>query len=225
MQKFKMRVCWIFMILLGCRLSHASESKSSCPCDYKVKTVCVPAGDIVSIPCPDMNGEDMTFSLLKNNEVIYNQTCNFGKPTSNCKLNDSMGVALHEHNKSVRFNLTGVNDNSHGLYRCEVIVTYPPPYIKEGNVLWILVLVQGHQCNVSSPGKPEPLVVPGLHWIWICVSVVLIIYSTAVTIIAVVNYMKFKHSDSQNDYMNTKPRAPKDRKKKRGLENPIPRHF
>ncbi|XP_062270680.1 uncharacterized protein si:dkey-1h24.6 [Scomber scombrus] len=224
MQKMKMSVCWMFVILLGCRLLHASQSQSTSICKHKLKTVCIPDKHNVSIPCPDMTGEDFGYTLFKDEKVIHNHTCSLGKNALNCKLNTSMGVLL-ERNNSSAFILTGVTAENYGIYRCEGMVTYPPPYINDASALRILVLVQGYQCKV----KPAPCeikhVVHRLHWIWISVVVVTCIYSIVVTIIAVLNYIKLRHSDSQSDYMNTKPRAPKDRKRKRGLENPIPRHF
>ncbi|KAM7365314.1 hypothetical protein PAMP_016257 [Pampus punctatissimus] len=202
-----MSVCWMFMILLGCRLSHASPSKSMFYCNYQLEIMCVPAGYNVSIPCPALKGEVINFMLYKDNKEV--------------NLNASTGVREFQHNGSTSFILTGVNASSHGVYRCESRKIYPPPSFKEALV--ILLLIEGRQCNNSDTKRVENQVV-GLHWIWISVIVVLCIYSIIITIIALVNHIKLRHSDCQSDYINTKPRAPKDRKK-RGFLNPIPRHF
>lgn len=85
----------------------------------------------------------MTFTLLKDEEEIYNHTSNHEKHASNRKLNTSVDVKLHVQNKSVSFILTGVTASSHGTYRCESIVRYPPPYLKDAKTLRILVLVEG----------------------------------------------------------------------------------
>ncbi|XP_044043977.1 T-cell-specific surface glycoprotein CD28 isoform X2 [Siniperca chuatsi] len=84
---------------------------------------------------------------------------------------------------------------------------------------------KGHQCKHNkdcSDSRDQNSVFP---WIWILVVLLIIIYSIIVTIIAFINWVKLRRTDSQSDYMNTKPRAPRDRKKKRGVQTPIPRHF
>ncbi|TDG96228.1 hypothetical protein EPR50_G00237660 [Perca flavescens] len=115
--------------------------------------------------------------------------------------------------------LTGVNANSYGFYRCELIITYLPPLRTKQSTSRILVLVEGHQCQSPSGDQNN-----GFLWIWILVLVLFGIYSLIVTIIASIIWVKWRRSDSQSDYMNTKPKATRNRKK-RGFQNPIPRHF
>ncbi|XP_044043976.1 T-cell-specific surface glycoprotein CD28 isoform X1 [Siniperca chuatsi] len=216
-----MSACWMFMIFMGYRLSHAAQSQGTCTCKDHLKPVCVPAGGNVTVPCPNLDGEDMAFNLLKDQKVIYNHSKTQEKNASN-----SEAVELHENQvNNVSFRLIGVNASFHGIYRCEGIVMFPPPYITERNPLGILVLVEGHQCKHNkdcSDSRDQNSVFP---WIWILVVLLIIIYSIIVTIIAFINWVKLRRTDSQSDYMNTKPRAPRDRKKKRGVQTPIPRHF
>lgn len=172
----------------------------------------------------------MTFSLFKEEEVIYNHTCIRGKNATNCEPPYTrVGVELREdtENKSASFKLTGVNAISYGIYRCVAIVNFPPPLRKVPSALRILVRVEGHQCKITDKGSPKDPITDGDQkdgslWIWIPVLVVLGIYSLIVTIISCVNWSRL---DSQSDYMNTKPKAPRDRKKKRGVQIPVPRHF
>nr|BCK60956.1 T-cell costimulatory receptor CD28 [Sebastiscus marmoratus] len=222
-----MRACWMFMILLSCRLSHAT--KEPCICKEH-KTVCVPAGNDVFVLCPDLTGQEVTFNLFKDEEVIYNHTCFHEKLTANCKPRHTvLGVELRD-----TFMLTGVNASSYGTYRCEVKVMYPPPFLQACSAC-IHVQVEGHQCKLNKDDeksetddkKPETAgdQKDGFLWIWILGLVLLGVYSLTVTIIAVIIWVKLRGADSQSDYMNTKPKASRDRKKKRGVQIPIPRHF
>ncbi|XP_037617461.1 cytotoxic T-lymphocyte protein 4 [Sebastes umbrosus] len=221
-----MRACWMFMILLSCRLSHATKEK--CTCNER-KIVCVAAGDDVLVPCPNLTGEEVTYYLLKDDKVIYNHTC-FREKHSNCKPRHTvLGVELRD-----SFMLTGVNVSSSGIYNCEVRVMYPPPFLKACSSC-TQVQVEEHQCKLDKvTEKPEtddekPETVGNQKseflWLWILALVLLGVYGVTVTIIAAVIWVKWRGADSQSDYMNTKPKASRDRKKKRGVQIPIPRHF
>ncbi|XP_068575593.1 T-cell-specific surface glycoprotein CD28 [Cebidichthys violaceus] len=219
-----MRACWVFTMLLSCRISHATKSQDVCK-DH-IKIVCVPAGD-VSVPCPKLTGRDVTFDLYKDNKMIYNHTRNPEKqPPNSTPRHSRADVELRENtdNKSFSFTLTGVNASSYGIYGCEGTAKYPPPFIR--STLWTLVLVEGHQCknDYRTPEKSGEKK-DGFLWIWIVGLVLLCIYSLIITIIACIIWVKWRSSDSQSDYMNTKPKAHKDRKKNRGVQIPIPRHF
>ncbi|XP_075950918.1 uncharacterized protein LOC142952825 [Anarhichas minor] len=221
-----MRACWVLMMLLSCRLSHATKFQDTFK--DQIKIVCVSAGDNVSVLCPKLTGQHVTFDLYKDDEMIYNHTCIRDKQAPNCKPRYTRaGVVLRENtdNESFSFTLTGVNANSYGLYGCEGTAMFPPPFRK--STLWILMLVEGHQCNfnnVSITPKPIGDQKDGFLWIWILGLVLLCIYSVIITIIAITIWVNWR-SDSQSDYMNTKPKAHKDRKKNRGVQIPIPRHF
>ncbi|TKS66336.1 T-cell-specific surface glycoprotein CD28 [Collichthys lucidus] len=204
-----MSACWVFVFLVGCRLSHATPSPTS-ECSDQLRKVCVPVGGNVTVPCPVSDNSESSFNLFHADERIYNHTC------SHCHA----GVELHTENKSASFKLIGVNSSSFGIYRCEGTVMYPPPLIKRNKRT--LVLIEGQQCNkVCRTTKVEPNC--GYHWIWILTLVST--YSITITIVAISIWIKLRRTDSQSDYMNTKPKPPRDRKKKRGVQNPIPRHF
>ncbi|XP_034407531.1 uncharacterized protein si:dkey-1h24.6 [Cyclopterus lumpus] len=221
-QKIKMRACWMFLMLLSCRLSHAAKSQDSCACKDQIKIVCVPAGGDVPVPCPKLTGEDVIFNLFKDDEVIYNHTCIGDKQAPDCKPQYTRaGVKLLENTDS--FMLTRVNASSYGIYGCEGIRIFPPPFIK--STLWMQLLVEGYQCNFHrdhrTPGDQQD----GFLWIWILGLALLCTYSVIITIVAVIILVKWRTLDIQSDYMNTKPKAHKDCRKKRGLQIPIPRHF
>ncbi|XP_068429385.1 uncharacterized protein si:dkey-1h24.6 [Clinocottus analis] len=226
MQKIKMRACWMFLMLLSCRLSHATKFQNSCVCKDQIKIVCEPAGGNVPVPCPKVTAEHVIVNLFKDDEVIYNHMSIRDKQDPNWKAQYTRaGVELLENtdNKSFSFMLTGVNASSYGLYGCEGRKEYPAPMIQ--STLWILLLVEGYQCNFHeddrTPGEQED----GFLWIWILGLALLSTYSLIITIIAGIIWVKWWRSDSQSDYMNTKPKAHKDRKRKRGVQISIPRYF
>ncbi|KAM6892893.1 uncharacterized protein PEZ65_022959 [Lycodopsis pacificus] len=225
-----MRACWVLMMLLSCGLSHATKSQDVCK--DKMKILCVSAGHNVSVPCPTLTGQHVTFDLYKDDKVIDNHTWIGDKQAPNWKPRYTRaGVELREHsentdNESFSFTLTVANASSYGIYRCEGSVMFPPPF--RISTLWMLMLVEGHQCNVNNDDRtPEPSRdrKDGFLWIWILGLVLLCIYSVIITIIASIIWVNWRRSDSQSDYINTKPKAHKDRKKNRGVQIPIPRHF
>ncbi|XP_070813974.1 T-cell-specific surface glycoprotein CD28 homolog [Chaetodon trifascialis] len=219
-----MSACWMFVILMGCRLgpSHSTQPQSTCVCHDQLKTFCVPPGDNVTVSCPKLDANHVIFKLLQDEEMIFNHSYIRDKKALNYKPPHSrVVVELHEdkENISASFRLTGLNASSHGIYRCEGTVIFPPPLRTVSSDWRILVLLEGHQCRIHAK-PPENC---GFHWIWIIALVS--IYSIIATIIAIVIWVKLRRTDSQSDYMNTKPQAPRERRKKRGVQNPIPRHF
>nr|XP_046238200.1 uncharacterized protein si:dkey-1h24.6 [Scatophagus argus] len=230
-QRIKMSAWWTFMILLGCRLSHAAQSQSTCIFNYQLKTVCVPARGNASVPCPELSTGEAKFNLFHDEQIIYNLTCESKGDTPQCKPpHRTVGVEPHvnSENNSVSFVLTGVNASHHGVYRCERTSLFPPPLITASSQVWIVVLVEGHQCrkmctneSENNDGKNEGQTC-GFHWLWIVV--VVSVYSIIVTVVAVVIWVKLRKVDTDNDYMNTKPRAHRERRKKKGLLNPVPRY-
>ncbi|XP_019963517.2 T-cell-specific surface glycoprotein CD28 isoform X1 [Paralichthys olivaceus] len=224
-----MSVSWMFLLLLGCRSSCTTHvSQSTCPCNVQLKTVCVANREDVHVPCPIKTEDEMTFNLFKGQELISNVSCTGENHTLNCTvLNARVGVEVErKQQKSVDFVLTGVNESSHGTYRCEGIITFPPPFKGVPSVVMIQVLVEGHLCKCNKESSNHGDNSSQIYkWIWILMVVLLSIYSITVTIIAIVNWVRMRNIDSQSDYMNTKPRGQRDGRKKRGVQKPIPRHF
>lgn len=94
------------------------------------------------VPCPELTGEDVTFQLFKNGHIYH--TCMHENNFKNC-TNTRADVDLHvnEEKKLASFMLTGVNASNHGIYSCEGMVTFPPPFKKQASVMKILVSVEG----------------------------------------------------------------------------------
>uniref|UniRef100_A0A3Q3J935 Immunoglobulin V-set domain-containing protein n=2 Tax=Monopterus albus TaxID=43700 RepID=A0A3Q3J935_MONAL len=224
-QMIKMSVCWILMILLGCRTSHATQSQSNCTCNDHLKTVCESHRGTVHVQCPNVTTEksEVRFRLYKDRKIISSLSCSRNKTVYGWTCTSESteeGVSPNIKHTSVSFALTALTNSSQGIYSCESTIEFPPPFTK--STLSILVLVHEYQCMCIEDSNN---VNHGFHWIWILVAVLLLIYSLTVTIIASVVWVKMRRMDSQSDYMNTKPRGPRERRKKKGIQNPIQRHF
>lgn len=209
-----MGVCWLLVILLCC------TSSSTCDEQHRYIHCKKESPENVFVPCPNMTAEDVIFKLFHNSKQIYELCTGKHKPFSNQTHPDVR--PKNENGKLIGFNLNMTAITNQPLYVCAGTVTYPPP-LKYKNSS-VLVLEEGHiwPCKTEKdPEKPASRTV----WIWIVVVVLLSTYSLAVTIAALAFWYKLKDGDSQNDYINTKPRAPPNRRKKRGLHHPIPKHF
>ncbi|XP_034033357.1 T-cell-specific surface glycoprotein CD28 [Thalassophryne amazonica] len=231
MQETTMSICWIFMIFLSCRSSHVAESAGNCSCKDQLENICVSASSTVQVPCPKVIAEDVKFSLIKDQQVISNYSWNNEKNTqkcATCTLNSTVGVTLDKNpdDASVSFILTNVTVNSNGNYTCVATVEFPPPMLNYIHAPRILVHAE-EQCKCNPDhgaqnafgGNQVPL------WIWIVGFAVLGVYSLIITAISISSCLKLRKTESQNDYMNTKPRAPNNQKKNKRVQNPIPRHF
>ncbi|KAM4602105.1 T-cell-specific surface glycoprotein CD28 [Polymixia lowei] len=219
-----MTICWIFMVLLS--LCHASRSQSTCSND-KLRTECVPVNDSVSVPCPDLTAEEVSFYLLMGQKVIANRTCDYAKNVETI-VNITKELAMHMNtdSRSVSFVISGVTAESSGFYSCKAERMYPPPFLAIHNASTVLVLVEGHQCKCSAADCGGLVIDRTPVWIWILGFAGVITYSLTVSIFAVVAWLRLKKAESsQSDYMNTKPRAPKGHRKKKGVQNPVRRHF
>ncbi|KAK2856830.1 hypothetical protein Q5P01_005565 [Channa striata] len=218
-----MSVCWMFIILLGCWLSHATHFHTTCIFNERVDPICVTGQEAVHVPCPNITADEIRLNLQKDNKVIHNLTCQLENNTWKCPQSPKVKVKMQE-NKLFNFILYGLTEESQGIYRCDGTAMFPPPIKTVPSDVGILVLVEGSQCKCQKSTSEHKN--PSLHgWIWIVLVVFLAIYSLTVTIIAFFVWAKQRKTDSQSDYMNTIPRAPRDRRRKRGVQIPIPRHF
>ncbi|KAM4537600.1 T-cell-specific surface glycoprotein CD28-like [Fundulus diaphanus] len=201
-----MGVCWWLLILMCCTSPNRSNANIHCRTAERTQTMFV--------PCPNMTGGDATFKLFRNDELI----CNLADRSKQC---NETGADVHpdknEKGEFIGFKLAG--KESQGFYLCEGTRIYPPPVTSERKS--VLVLEEGpeYPCKKEKCKRDEPV------WIWIMVVALLGTYSLAVTIAAFIIWYKMKDAESQNDYINTKPKAPPNRRKRRGLQHPIPKHF
>ncbi|KAK2880333.1 T-cell-specific surface glycoprotein CD28 [Channa argus] len=216
-----MSVYWIFVILLCSKLSHATHSHSTNTCDEKREPMCEPGKEEVHVPCPNISALEITLRLYKDHEVLFNLTCNLVDNKWNCPESESMaGVKLHE--KLVSFILYGLTGKNQGIYKCEGTAIFPPPIITVPSNVSIHVHMEENNCKCCGIVIPEN---PSSEVMWIVVVALLSTYSLTVTTISLIIWLKMRKTDSQSDYMNTIPRAPKGRRRKRGFQYPIPRHF
>lgn len=225
-----MRISWMFIIFLVCKLCHTAQPQSDTKCqcnDVILKRVSANGNVTVLCPHAPSKEQEIMFYLLKDEAVIHNYTC---KQANNCTGNIYLGVELNKNDSSWFFKLSAVRGGPKisGLYRCNSTKMYPPPLEKKaGTPVFIKEFphVSGGSTNylpeASAAPPPQFLQIP---WIWIAVIALVSIYAITATIIALINWHKLKKTESQSDYMNTKPIAPRDRRKKRGVQN-IPKHF
>ncbi|PWA32286.1 hypothetical protein CCH79_00013188 [Gambusia affinis] len=187
--------------------------------------------EYVLVPCPNMTAghakdkdTEVTYKLFENQKLI--QVC----PNTQKQCNRTDPDILLE--KDEKGTLTGFRimrtaSPKQAIYMCEGTVTYPPPVISSNST--VLVLEEGQGCRRKTEecktDKPEEQKTGIPVWIWIVAVALLCTYSLAVTITALIIWYKMKDVDSQSDYINTKPRPPAKRRKKRGLQHPIPKHF
>uniref|UniRef100_A0A3P8VPD4 CD28 molecule n=2 Tax=Cynoglossus semilaevis TaxID=244447 RepID=A0A3P8VPD4_CYNSE len=224
----EMRVCWMLVIVLGCSWSEASKSLGKDCGNVQLRSFCSICNTPVLVPCPNITAAEMVFKLFKDQEYLSNISCIHSNSTLTCELSKTSAdiqVQKHQQEKSVSFLLTGVTDSSQGIYGCEGTKKFPPPMITVQSDVRIQVL-QGHICKCKENSRPsgeDPQF--RLDLLLIILVVLLSIYSIIFTIIAVVQWVKQRSTDSHNDYINTKPRAPQDRKRNKGVQKPVPRHF
>ncbi|XP_029030470.1 uncharacterized protein si:dkey-1h24.6 [Betta splendens] len=210
----KMGLCWRFVVLLCCSVSEAALSHGTCVCKGTLEAV-REAGGEVHVPCPNVDGEIKAFDLFKDDALMSTTQCNKTSDGTGLDCTQSKdNVIMHETQPlSISFVLT---NHSQGIYKCKGKVIFPPPYKKIPSEVQVHVVELQYKTDQNR--KPE------LPWIWIVAVSVFIIYSVTLTIIALVYWRKLKTLDSQSDYMNTKPRAPRGFKK-RGVQNPMPRYI
>ncbi|XP_054915614.1 uncharacterized protein LOC129379067 [Poeciliopsis prolifica] len=217
-------VCWLLIILLSC------TSSGRCN-EQQLDVQCTTESSELFVPCPNMtvghtkaNDTEVAYKLYKNENLI--QVC--PKKEKPCNRTDP---DIHREKDEIGtltgFRLTKKANLNQAIYRCEGTVTYPPPIISINST--VVILEEGQGCPRKTPecktDKPEEPKTGMSVWIWIVVVVLLSTYSLAATITAFIIWHKMKDADSQSDYINTKPRPPAKRRKKRGLHHPIPKHF
>lgn len=109
-----------------------------------MRTICGSGKEDVFVPCPHVTASDVRFDLFKNQKVIYNRTCNLDNKTWTCASHTRAGVRLHQNELNMTgFSLTGLNESSHGIYRCEGTVTFPPPLKVVQSDVKIVILIEG----------------------------------------------------------------------------------
>lgn len=114
----------------------------------RLNTVCVPVGGNVSIPCQNSSAEDIKFSLFKDGECVHHHTRISGTTTPNQNTSTNPAGVEYPSENSLYVTITGVNASSHGIYRCEVTVMFPPPLITLYSDAGILVLIEGKYSSV-----------------------------------------------------------------------------
>ncbi|XP_015244423.1 PREDICTED: T-cell-specific surface glycoprotein CD28-like [Cyprinodon variegatus] len=228
-----MGVFWLLIILLCCTSPNRCDVLSpEQPWDIHCRTA--EKTNSLYVPCPKIKPEnlimdnttDITITLYRNRIEIY-KICT--EPSKKNQTIKQHGVTPQkEHGKFTGFIIKLEGNIEQAVYTCKVEKSYPPPFVtSEGKS--VVVLEEGQGCanktGTCKKDDSEPRTPQRPIWIWILVVALLCTYSLAVTIAALVIWHKMQDADSQNDYINTKPKAPPNRRKKRGIQHPIPKHF
>ncbi|XP_037552674.1 T-cell-specific surface glycoprotein CD28 [Nematolebias whitei] len=224
-----MGVCWMLMILLSCMSSCASLHRSPRGNEgeqLQILYLNAHSRQPVFVPCPNVTGEDVTFQLFKNQNIL----CQLGTKNQNqCNQTQiNAQPCKNELNQVVGFNITGpAAARSKAIFRCEAKIMFPPPFLLLQSDQWVLILTEEDLClsNKDESNGSDSEERKSLFWIWITAVSLLGTYSLAITAVALVIWVRSKGAENQNDYMNTKPKAPRKRKKKKGVQTPIPRYF
>ncbi|XP_072304828.1 uncharacterized protein [Eucyclogobius newberryi] len=191
-----------------------SKSSSICDCNYRLRSVCVGPSDSVFVPCPALVSEDWTLQLLQDQTVISSfcfpnpSSCNPAPApsrTNQTTPNPDHNVSLTNRRSQRGFNLTVRGQSSHGLYVCEGKSMFPPPVRKEAGPEQVLVLVQGHQCDLKVDPRPDPVQGAGPVLVWIIAVACLSSYSLLISIVCARLWVKSRSSECERDYVNTKP--------------------
>uniref|UniRef100_A0A672GNJ4 Uncharacterized protein n=1 Tax=Salarias fasciatus TaxID=181472 RepID=A0A672GNJ4_SALFA len=234
-----MRLCWLLLVVLGCRPSRAAPSPSIGALQGKLQTSSSPhCHGTALILCPSVTGKTLRFNLLRGDERICNCTCQVQPGEQDCSAQCSPDVKPHKSREGrfAGFNVTV--SKTPVRYSCEAAVISPPPLKKSLSDAVVPLLVEGKPshlvtahlrcvcvCSPSCRGDGQERRSGTWLWIWILVVVSLSVYGLAVTVLASVCWTKLRRTELQNDYMNAKPRVQRAPKKKRGIQNPIPRYF
>lgn len=110
---------------------------------------CVPIGGIVTVPCPNHSSEDVKFNLLKDGTKIKEHECTSGNTSNSQASTDTAGVKSKGAENPFNFTLTVVNASSHGLYRCEGTILFPPPLRTLTTTPEVLLLIEGNYYSGS----------------------------------------------------------------------------
>uniref|UniRef100_A0A8C7WK80 Uncharacterized protein n=1 Tax=Oryzias sinensis TaxID=183150 RepID=A0A8C7WK80_9TELE len=196
--------CWTLLVLMLCRTSHASL-------DLDTKDVTLKR---VFVLCPNFTTQQVLFKLTINQELVGNVTCKIKNSSQVCDPQPSnTDVEFKKTGALVGFELRGAKARADVAYKCVADKKFPPPFQSLPGNSSFLVFYEGTRGGGGGGGQ--------LLWVWVTGVTLLATYGLAVTVAAFVLWFKLKDADSQNDYMNTKPKAAR---KRRGLQNPTPKY-
>ncbi|KAL4635812.1 hypothetical protein GN956_G13058 [Arapaima gigas] len=192
-----------FLLALGVTAGPLASLSTGCR-DKSLTWERVKAGHSSLVPCPSVStADEVSFKLFLNNDIIISSTW---KSNNTPTINQKEGVTLQVDNHKAQFQLSKMQTNWTGLYRCEAEILYPPPYKKLPDEESVLI-IEEEQCKfqefIHCPAGRDNFPI----W-WAMVCMVLTVLSLVLTSIAAVLWQKLKSKQCfQNDYMNMKPRV------------------
>ncbi|XP_059905274.1 T-cell-specific surface glycoprotein CD28-like isoform X2 [Gadus macrocephalus] len=211
----------VAVVLLLSRCVRAWDLDNCCSC-HLVR--CVPAGDLVFVPCPSpwlLDDAEVSFRLEHSEEMVHYDfsksrwkrselDAGLEENVTMAKRRTEINVKMHLNTTAsdgwARFALVGVAAEDSGLYRCSAKVIFPAPVLTLCNASTVDLRLEGHQCEapvVCGPpvsGPPEGL----STWIWIGAVAALGVYALLVTVVASVKIVRVNKDElNQSEYMNT----------------------
>uniref|UniRef100_A0A8C9S2I3 Uncharacterized LOC108920653 n=1 Tax=Scleropages formosus TaxID=113540 RepID=A0A8C9S2I3_SCLFO len=174
--RIKMYSSWVLALLLGLGVAAGPLVSLSTGCRNKsLNLERVKAGSIVLVPCNNTHADEVSFKLFHNKDIIS---------TGNASAREGVKLELDKPNQKAYYQLSNVQANWTGLYRCEAEVLYPPPYKKLPDVETVLV-VEEEQCVTQTRIQCPPVSDTFPIW-WVMACGVLTVFSLVMTGIAAV---------------------------------------
>ncbi|XP_066544324.1 T-cell-specific surface glycoprotein CD28 [Amia ocellicauda] len=122
------------------------------------------------------------------------------------------GCLVNRSDNKVDFTLLWLRKEDRGMYRCNVEIVFPPPYQRLNGSATTMLIVEENECKQDYHSDSS------MTWLSVVTGCALLMYSTVMTVIVAIYCIKFtKEKNTQNDYMNMKPRG---LKKNQGVIHP-----
>lgn len=116
----------------------------------ELKTVCVPEGGDTLVPCPNLTSDVIEFRLSKGGKPMFDYKFERKRNHESRNGRADLEVLENTENNTLNFRLIGINNSSHGIYKCEGHTVYPPPKGILHNNQSILLLVEGKDFSPAS---------------------------------------------------------------------------
>lgn len=231
-----MKGFWKSPMLLALCLSGALRADNSHGCNETVVLIRTAVNSSVSVLCPSLMHEEMTFHLHMNSDEVasYRVDKNNISKDSVFPVNDGLNLSVTHQHHTVNFDILGVNIEQTGLYSCHAWISFPPPGSTVQDTPKMVIIVEDYQCptkSLSSKASIPDSVAVAQHscceswWILAILLSIATAYGLVATATGFKCWIKLRNVElSQNDYFNTKSRVPMGHKKN-GIQLPLPRWF
>uniref|UniRef100_A0A8C6PN79 Immunoglobulin V-set domain-containing protein n=1 Tax=Nothobranchius furzeri TaxID=105023 RepID=A0A8C6PN79_NOTFU len=200
-------VCWRTIILLSYVPSQVLLQQSTKGCDVLVLSA--RSHPPVFVPCPALpaNAQEVIMELFKDQESIWKCKTDISSKQQCNQTQLNIQPHKNEFNQTDGLKIMALPRTSQAIYRCQVGIEYPPPYklMNTYNSIFGLFLSEDH-CSSAKQSTEDGHRLP---WVWITVVSLLCTYSIAVTIFALVIWVRYSYETKSRGvdtiHRNTKP--------------------